>query len=90
MDGSNGSPVGTGLGGLGGVSSGSVSVGIGQISVGTDQGMVVRGPGMVTTGIGMASSDICTRSSDTADLIGSGIGYNFHQCPKLWKQQFFK
>ena len=70
MDGSRGSPVGTGLGGLGTVGSGSVSVGTGQ-------GLVGTGSGMVITGIGMAAAGIGTGSGDAAGSVGSGVGGQF-------------
>ena len=67
MDGSRGSPVGTGLGGLGTVSSVSVSAGTGQ-------GLVGTGSGMVITVIGMAGAVIGTGSGDAAGSVGSDIG----------------
>ena len=63
MDGSRGSPVGTGLGGLGTVSSVSVSAGTGQ-------GLVGTGSGMVITVIGMAGAVIGTGSGDAAGSVG--------------------
>ena len=75
MDGSRGSPVGTGLGGFGTVGSGSV--GTGQGLVGNGQGLVGTGSGMVITGIGMAGTGIGTGSGDAGRLVGTGIGGQF-------------
>ena len=81
MDGSRGSPVGTGLGGFGTVGSGSV--GTGQSLVGNGQGLVGTGSGMVTTGIGMAGTGIGTGSGDAGGSVDTGMGDNFHQDPRL-------
>ena len=77
MDGSRGSPVGTGLGGgsLGTVVWRSVLVGKGQGLVGPGKGLVGTGSSMVVTGIGMAGTGIGKRcSGDAAGSVGSGIG----------------
>ena len=75
MNGSRGSPVGTGLGGLGTV--GSVSVGTGQGLVGTGHGLVGTVSGVVITGIGMARTGIGEGSGDAAGLVGSCIWRQF-------------
>ena len=75
MDGSRGSPVGTGLGGFGTVGSGSV--GTGQGLVGNGQGLVGTGSGMVITGIGMVGTDIGTGSGDAGGSVGTGMGGQF-------------
>ena len=75
MDGSRGSPVGTGLGGFGTVGSGSV--GTGQGLVGNGQGLVGTGSGMVITRIGMAGTGIGTGSGDAGGSVGTGMGGQF-------------
>ena len=75
MDGSRGSPVGTGLGGFGTVGSGSV--GTGQGLVGNGKGLVGTGSGMVITGIGMAGTGIGTESGDAGGSVGKGMGGQF-------------
>ena len=70
MDGSRGSPVGTGFGGLG-------TVGSGLLSVGSNQGLVCTGSVMVITDIGMAGTGIGTGSGDSAGSVSSVIGGQF-------------
>ena len=72
MDGSRGSPVGTGLSTVG---LGSVSVGTGQGLLGTRQVLVDTGSGKVITGIGMAGTGI--RTGDASGSVGSGIEGQF-------------
>ena len=76
-----GSLVGTCLESLVLVGSGSVSVGTGQGLAVTGQGLVGTGSDMVITGIDMAGTGIVTGNGDTAGLVGSGIGRQFHQDP---------
>ena len=70
IDGSRGSPVGTGFGSLG-------SVGSGLLSVGSNQGLVCTGSVMVITDIGMAGTGIGTGSGDAAGSVGSVIAGQF-------------